>query len=65
MKTKKREKRLFDIDDLVGVFVSLWTEDNSVFIHEAMRDQITFLLLVYCFSIARIGAFLHNGKTEV
>jgi hypothetical protein len=30
-----------------------------------MRDQITFLLLAYYFSGARIGAFLHNGKAEV
>jgi hypothetical protein len=63
--TKKREKRNFDVDDLVNVLVSLWTEDDSVFIHEVMRDQITFLLLAYCFSGARTGAFLHNGKVEV
>jgi hypothetical protein len=49
----------------VNVLVSLWTEDDSVFIHEVMRDQITFLFLAYCFSGARIGASLHNGKTEV
>jgi len=30
-----------------------------------MRIQITFLFLAYCFSEARIGAFLHNGKAEV
>src|SRR5947199_1788197 len=40
-------------------------EGDSVFIHEAMRIQITFLLLAYCFSGARIGAFFHNGKAEV
>jgi hypothetical protein len=55
--TKKREKHLFDVDNLVNVLVSLWTEDDSVFIHESMRDQITFLLLAYFFS--GIGAFLH------
>ena len=63
--TKKREKNLFDIDDLVNVLFSLWTEDDFVFIHEVMRIQITFLLLAYYFSEARIGAFLHNGKAEV
>jgi hypothetical protein len=63
--TERREKRNFDVDDLVNVLDSLWTEDDSVFIHEVMRDQITFLLLAYCFSGARIGAFLHNGKAEV
>lgn len=36
-----------------------------MFIHEVMRYQITFLLLAYCFSGARIRAFLHNGKAEV
>jgi hypothetical protein len=49
----------------MNVFDSLWMEGDSVFIHEAMRIQITFLLLAYCFSGARIGAFLHNGKAEV
>ena len=63
--TKKREKFLFDVDDLVNVIVCAWTKDDSVFIHECMRVQMTFLILIYCFSGARIGAFLHNGKTEV
>jgi hypothetical protein len=35
--TKKREKHNFDVDDLMNVFDSLWTEGDSVFIHEAMR----------------------------
>jgi protein tyrosine phosphatase (PTP) superfamily phosphohydrolase (DUF442 family) len=56
---------LFDIDDLVNILVFLWTEDDLVSIHECMRDQITFLILVYCYSGARIGALLHNGKAEV
>ena len=43
--TNEGEKHLFDVDDLVNVFVSLWTEDDSVFIHEIIRDQITFPLL--------------------
>jgi hypothetical protein len=30
-----------------------------------MRVQLTFLLLAYCFSGARIGAFLPNSKAEV
>jgi hypothetical protein len=49
----------------MNVFDSLWMEGDSVFIHEAMRIQITFLLPAYCFSGARIGAFLHNGKAEM
>jgi hypothetical protein len=63
--TKKRDEHLFDVDDLVNVLISLWTEDNAVFIHECMRVQMTFLLLAYCFTGARVGAFLHNDKAEV
>jgi hypothetical protein len=62
--TKKREKHLFDVDDLVNVLFSLWTEDDTIFIHECMRDQMTFLLLAYRFTGARVGASLHNGKAE-
>jgi len=49
---------------------TLGTENDSIFIHEVMRAQITFLLLAYCFSGAPIGAFLHtvrrrwNRKTD-
>jgi len=56
---------LFDVDDLVNILVFLWTEDDLVSIHECMRDQITFLILVYCYSGARSGALLYNGKAEV
>jgi hypothetical protein len=62
---EKREKPLFDVDDLVNGLFSLWTEDNSISIHEVMRVQITFLLLAYRLSGARMGAFLHNGKAQV
>jgi hypothetical protein len=45
---EKREKPLFDVDDLVNVLFSPWTKDNSIFIHEVMRVQITFLLPANC-----------------
>ena len=56
---------MFDVDDLIDVPVSLWTEVDSVFIDETITDEITFLLLAYCFSGTRIRAFLSNGKAEV
>jgi hypothetical protein len=49
----------------MNILDSLWTNDDSIFIHEVMRTQITFLLQAYYFSGARIGAFLHNGTAEV
>jgi hypothetical protein len=36
-RTKKRGKHNFDVDDLMNVFDSLWTEGGSIFIHEVMR----------------------------
>ncbi len=62
---KKRDKFLFDVDDLVNVVVSAWTLNDSEFFHECMRVQMTFFILVYCFTDARIEAFLHNDKKEV
>ena len=44
---------------------TLWTEADSVFIHEMMRIQVTFLLLLYYDSGARLGAFLENGMAAV
>jgi len=30
-----------------------------------MRVQMTFLFLAYCFTGARVGAYLHNSKTKM
>ncbi len=49
----------------MNILDSLWTDDDSIFIHEVMRTQLTFLLQAYCFSGARIGAFPHNSTAEV
>lgn len=50
----------------MNVLYNLWTEDDTIFIHEGMRDQLTFLYLAYCGTGARaLGAYLHNGKAEV
>jgi hypothetical protein len=53
------------VGDLVNVIFTPWTEDDTIFIHEDMRDQMTFLILSYCFTGARLGAYLHHGKGEV
>jgi hypothetical protein len=63
--TKKRNKYFFDVDDLANMPFTLWTEDGFIFIHDYMRDQMIFLMLAYCFTGARVGAYLGNGKTEV
>ena len=49
----------------MNILISCWTEDDSVFIDEYIRVQIIFLLLIYCFTGARIETFLENDKAEV
>ena len=56
---------MIDVDELVDALNTLWTEADSVFIHEMMRVQLTFLLLLYSDSGARLGAFLENGMAAV
>jgi hypothetical protein len=63
--TKKRDKHLFDVDDLVNALFTPWTEDGFIFIHERMRDQMTFLILDYRFTGARRRTYLHDAKAEV
>ena len=62
---QKKEKHLFDVEDLVNVLNSMWTEDDSVFIYKCMRVQMSFLFLVYCFTGARVGIFLDNAEAQV
>jgi hypothetical protein len=64
MTTMKRDKPPIDVDDLVNAFATLWTETDSVFIHEMMRDQMTFMVQLYSASGARLGTFLDNGRAE-
>ncbi|KAI9725430.1 MAG: hypothetical protein M1834_001007, partial [Cirrosporium novae-zelandiae] len=65
IENKKRKKLLFTHDDLTNILVTLWTEDDPLFIHERNRIQLTFALLVYCYSGARIGAFVPDlSKAE-
>ncbi len=52
--TKKRNKFLFDVDDFVNVVFSTWIKNDFEFFHECMRVQMTFFILMYCFTDARM-----------
>lgn len=58
IKNKKHAKHMFTHCDLTNIIVSMWTDDDPVFIHERHRIQMTFAILIYCYSGARIGAFI-------
>ena len=56
----KKPKHLFTETDLVRFNTTFWTVDDSTFVHPRNRAQIPFLIAVYCWTGARIGAFF-NG----
>lgn len=58
IKNKKHAKHMFTHCDLTNIIVSMWTDDDPVFIHERHRIQMTFAILIYCYSGARIGVFI-------
>ena len=58
---KHRPKHNFTTRDLTRVLLTLWTRDDLIFIPERYRVQITFIVHVYCWTGARIGAFFTDG----
>lgn len=57
----KNPKHNFVAQDLENVLTALWTHDDLAYIPERYRIQFTFILLVYCWTGARIGAFFKGG----
>ena len=53
---------MFTYCDLTNILVSIWTDDDPFFIHERNRVQMTFALLLYCYSGARIGTFIPDSS---
>jgi hypothetical protein len=58
---KHRPKHNFTARDLTRVLLTLWTRDDLIFIPERYRVQTTFIIHVYCWTGARIGAFFTDG----
>ncbi|KAI9768035.1 MAG: hypothetical protein M1839_004298 [Geoglossum umbratile] len=53
----KKPKHLFDRDDLIRFHTTFWTMDDEKFIHPRNKLQIPFIIDVFCWTGARIGAF--------
>jgi len=51
----------FQMSDLDNVLVTLWAGPDIASTHERERVQFHFLLDVFCWSGARIGAFFRGG----
>lgn len=56
-----RPKHNFFVADLTRVLVTLWTNDDLIFIPERYRLQCTFIFRVYCWTGAKLGAFFTGG----
>ena len=54
-------KHNFTVTDLIRLAMVLWTKDDLVFTPERYRIQFTFIIRVYCWTGARIGAFFTGG----
>lgn len=60
----RRVKHMFTHCDLTNILVSLWTNDDPIFIHPRYRVQLTFAILIYCYTGARIGTFIPDTSKE-
>jgi Protein of unknown function (DUF3435) len=58
---RRRPKHNFTTRDLTRLLLTLWTQDDQIFIPERYRVQFTFIIRVYCWTGARLGAFFTNG----
>jgi len=58
---KHRPKHNFNVKDLTRIKLTGWTKDDPKFIPERYRIQFDFIIDVYCWTGARLGAFFTNG----
>lgn len=53
--------RCADVTDLTRIVVTAWTKDDLIFTPERYRIQFTFIIRVFCWTGARLGAFFTDG----
>ena len=61
---KNKPKYLFGETELVNFNTTFWTVDESYFVHPRNKAQIPFIIAVYCWTGARIGAFFPNRDNK-
>jgi hypothetical protein len=61
---KHRPKHNFTSRDLTRILLTLWTQDDLIFIPERYRVQLTFIIRVYCWTGARLSAFF-TGRPSI
>lgn len=61
---KKKPKHLFGRKELVQFTITFWTVDDDHFTHPRNKVQIPFIIAVFCWTGARIGAFFPDKKDD-
>ena len=51
------------MQDLARFLLAVWTRDDLIFFSERYPVQTTFIIDVYCWTAARIGAFF-SGRLQ-
>ncbi|KAH2363659.1 hypothetical protein KXV98_003685 [Aspergillus fumigatus] len=59
-----RAKHMFTHCDLKNIIVSIWKDDDPDFIHPRYRVRLTFAILIYCYSGARMGTFIPDTSKK-
>ena len=61
---RKKKKHLFGEKELTQFATKFWTADDKVFVHPRKKAQIPFVISLFCWTGARIGAFLTDKHTK-
>ena len=61
---KKKPKHLFGEKELVQFTNTFWTVDDDRFTHPRNKVQIPFVIAVFCWTGARIGAFFPEKENK-
>ena len=61
---KKKPKHLFGEKELVQFTNTFWTVDDERFVHPRNKVQIPFIIAVFCWTGARIGAFFPEKENK-
>jgi hypothetical protein len=61
---KKKEKYLFGPSEYLRFITTFWKTDDISFVHPRNKVQVAFILSVFTWTGARIGAFFPNSDNK-
>ena len=61
---KRKKKHLFGKTELIQFNTTFWTVDDTTFVHPRNKVQIPFIISVFCWTGARIGAFFPDSGNK-